>query len=500
VNSLRFGTACKLSSRSFIYLLITIALIIAAVGCSVVQRATSTGATARMAASVNAQSSSTAIADSSTRSRRFGPSRRPGPAPSTASAPTPSPTPSPSPAPTPSTTGEQARSADAFVDTIGTNVHLHYLDTVYGNYALIRQRLIDSGIRHVRDGATVTTDPVFNGLALGHFADLATVGIKVDLIVDPRSISPVTTDTINSIKTLAGNGLESFEGPNEYDISGDSQWVQTLRLYQQDLYSAVKQTASTKNVPVLAPSLVQSASVSQLGNLNTAADYANMHSYSGGNLPSNQLEQLASLNDGIASGKPMIPTECGYHNALGSNGGFPAVSETAAGKYMPRLFLEYFNQGFPRTYTYEFIDEKADTTNNPEMHFGLLRVDGSAKPAFTAVANLIQILKDPGVTFSPAKLDYKLTGALNSIHHALLQKRDGRFYLILWQEISSFDLQTKQDLANVSEPVTVSFTNTAQNINVYFPMNSSAAIQTVPKTQQINVAVPDHPVVLELTF
>ena len=93
---------------------------------------------------------------------------------------------------------------------------------------------------------------------------------------------------------------------------------------------------------------------------------------------------------------------------------------------MPRLFLEYFNQGFPRTYSYEFIDEKADTTNDPQMHFGLLRFDGSAKPAFTAVANLIQILKDPGATFSPAKLDYKMTGALNSVHHTLLQKRDGQ--------------------------------------------------------------------------
>jgi hypothetical protein len=403
--------------------------------------------------------------------------------------------------PTPSTTGEQTHTADAFVDTIGTNVHLHYLDTVYGNYALIRQRLIDSGIRHVRDGADLTTDAVYNNLAVGHYADLATVGVKVDLIVDPRSsIKQVTTGTISALKTLAGNGLEFFEGPNEYDISGDSQWVQTLRSYQQELYASVKQNASTKNVPVLAPSLVQAASVSQLGKLNTVADFSNMHSYSGGNMPSNQLDQLASLNEDVASGKLMIPTECGFHNAVGSNGGFPGVSEAAAGKYMPRLFLEYFNQGFPRTYTYEFIDEKADTTNDPQMHFGLLRFDGSAKPAFTAVANLIQILKDPGATFSPAKLDYKMTGALNSVHHTLLQKRDGRFYLILWQEISSFNLQTKQDLSNPTEPVTISFTNTPQNINVYFPMNSAAASQKFQKTQKINVAVPDHPVILELTF
>src|SRR6266576_876901 len=50
------------------------------------------------------------------------------------------------PAPTP------ARQADSFVDSIGVATHLTYGDQVYGNTAMVMQRLKEAGIRHIRDG------------------------------------------------------------------------------------------------------------------------------------------------------------------------------------------------------------------------------------------------------------------------------------------------------------------------------------------------------------
>ena len=47
---------------------------------------------------------------------------------------------------------ETARSADAFVDSVGVNIHLHYADTSYSNFARVQQALQNLGIRHVRDG------------------------------------------------------------------------------------------------------------------------------------------------------------------------------------------------------------------------------------------------------------------------------------------------------------------------------------------------------------
>ena len=57
----------------------------------------------------------------------------------------------------------------------------------------------------------------------------------------------------------------------------------------------------------------------------------------------------------------MVVTETGYHNAVNDPSiEHRPVSELAAGKYMPRLLLEYFNRGFGGTYLYELIDSQPD--------------------------------------------------------------------------------------------------------------------------------------------
>ncbi len=53
-----------------------------------------------------------------------------------------------------------------------------------------------------------------------------------------------------------------------------------------------------------------------------------------------------------------------------------AVSERAAGRYVSRMFLDYFNAGAERSYAYELIDQGADT-EKMELSFGLLRVNGT---------------------------------------------------------------------------------------------------------------------------
>src|ERR1700745_3113846 len=40
--------------------------------------------------------------------------------------------------------------ADAVADGVGVNIHLHFGDTVYGNFPLIQQLLVDLGVRHTR--------------------------------------------------------------------------------------------------------------------------------------------------------------------------------------------------------------------------------------------------------------------------------------------------------------------------------------------------------------
>ena len=47
--------------------------------------------------------------------------------------------------------GEAAVSAEAFVESVGVSVHLHYTDTPYSNFAAVESALKALGIRHIRD-------------------------------------------------------------------------------------------------------------------------------------------------------------------------------------------------------------------------------------------------------------------------------------------------------------------------------------------------------------
>jgi len=80
---------------------------------------------------------------------------------------------------TPAITSHMPLAADAFVDSIGINTHLTFLDQVYyTNYAAIEKLLASSGIRHLRDGA-YNTGPWY----AQRLNQLAAAGIKGDFII-----------------------------------------------------------------------------------------------------------------------------------------------------------------------------------------------------------------------------------------------------------------------------------------------------------------------------
>jgi hypothetical protein len=395
---------------------------------------------------------------------------------------------------------EVAKPADSFVDSIGVNLHLHYLDTSYGHFDVIKAKLTELGVRHARDGAQITaTDANYDKLVYGRMRQLADHGIRFDLIVDPRAITPLTADKLTHIAELGGPALESLEGPNEYDISGNKDWARDLRAYQADLYNLSKAENATRHLAILGPSLVKPESREKLGNLSADMDYANVHCYPGGKDPVTHLDQELAMSKEVNGTRAIFPTETGYHTATHGSTGHPGVSETAAGKYVPRLFLEYFNHGFSRSYLYEFADEKPDPDRkDPEQSFGLIRADGSEKPAYDSLKNLIALLEDPGKPFQAANLQYTLRGDTSNIDHTLLQKRNGKFYLILWDEEPSYSTLLKTDLTVSPHSLTVDFGRTVREANVYMPAKSTSIIARNSNAHSIALDVPDHPVIVEI--
>jgi hypothetical protein len=404
-------------------------------------------------------------------------------------------------------------SAGSFVDSIGVNTHLGYFDTAYGNYPLIKEKLTALGVRHARDGAVLTNDPSHSQTIYGRYKDLNTsLGIEFDLIVDPRTenLDSIDAEKTERIAEMAGDSLGSFEGPNEYDHSGSDDWVSTLRDYQERLYTAGKANGSTKDVPVIGPSLTSEEAYTMVGDLSAYIDYGNIHNYYGGRNPGTDgwgMGGYGSLEWNLNNArryawqtKPTISTETGYHTLVPSTNGHNGTPEEVEGRYLPRLYLEHFNRGIPRTYHYELIDEKPDPDlQDPEQHFGLLRNDGTEKPAFAALKNLIGLLEDPGPSFTLHPLNYSISGGDTDLHRTLLQKRDGSFYLLLWVEKSSWDPILQQQSSVPTQSITLTFNEPVGQVSTYLPNNSPSPTAQHEAPRQLTLDVPDHPLIVEIT-
>jgi hypothetical protein len=407
-----------------------------------------------------------------------------------------------------------AKPANAFVGSIGVATHLHYNDTVYNKFdTLIRPRLLELGVQHVADAVYTYPAAGRDTFYYRRLGQLGSAGIRFNLGVsmDTAYGDRTNIDKLDDVQAWSDGSVELFEGINEPDIAGVTDWADRTRSLQQDLWRKVQSDPALRDVGVIAPSPVWKPGT--LGDIRQWTDYGNWHAYPGGRCPTcadvygQSFDSRVDAYRAPAGSKPLMITETGYHNASVDGGDHRPVSERAAGKYVPRLLFEYFNRGVARSYLYELIDLR-DAPSDRDSTFGLLRNDGSRKPAFVALRNLITILEDPGPAFTPAVLEYRLDGHTAQVHRSLLQKRDGTFYLALWQERSSYDtgeranradaLDARGDLEIRNRSVTVTTDRTFSDVRLYRPGQSIEPQRAWDTTTTVTVDVPDEVVLLEL--
>jgi hypothetical protein len=407
------------------------------------------------------------------------------------------------------TGGVSAVWSDKFVSSVGVATHFSYWDlTPYGaNVAQTVAAVKSAGFRFIRDGLIVLPDAGWNNRYWGVLRSVTQQGIKLVLTTRPGSgVGAPYTNQSNldsAVNRVGVSNILAFEGPNEVDLNnslwgGLSAYGANARAYQNAMYRHAKQIAPS--VPVLGLTTISARGSVPVGDISGAMDFANMHPYPGGLMP---LAHVASMESALSvlngSGKGWWVTETGYHSAPFATQQLyqPGVSEVAEGKYVPRLYLDYFKAGISHTAAYELIDERS-STSNAEMNYGLLHNNGTPKPAYNALKNLLGLLSDPGSSFTPASLAYSVSNAPATVRQMLLQKRDGRFYLVLWNDVSVYDVGAKHDISNAAANVTVTFGTQPRSINRYQPYLGSAPTY-VTSAKSITVAVPDHPVVLEIT-
>jgi len=352
----------------------------------------------------------------------------------------------------PANQAEMAQSADAFVNSVGVDVHLHYTNTPYGDFPSVERALKDLGVRHIRDGLAGT---VINSY-FDRLNDLGRMGIKGIFVTNPGESDSVLV----SFPSRVPDSFEGYESPNEYDVGHGPDWPETLNGFLDRFHEAVKSDPATSAYPIIGPSLTQPGSFPKMAASAPFFDYANLHNYMGGRNPGTSgwggggygsIHWNLNLAKQAWPDKPIITTETGYLTNVNKPQGIP---EEVAGKYLPRLLLEQWQHGIQRTYIYQLLDF-GDQTKSNDVSFGLLHSDFSPKPAYTAIQNIIRLLGDPGPPFPTKKLEYSLTGDVANVDHVLFEKRDGSFYLALWVEKSSYDVDGKKPIAVPPQNVTV---------------------------------------------
>jgi hypothetical protein len=357
--------------------------------------------------------------------------------------------------------------ADAFVDSIGVNTHLVDDLTADREYALIVERMKELGVRHVRDG-------IFPGQTATQNADernfFAATGARMEAITDcPRPLgyfphSETPPSLIRAFDAATGGNIELLEGPNEPDLRGVPGWAPLLVHCIENL-----NLNHALPVPFVAPAMGDAFHTGILGNISQLVSIGAIHRYFSAHNPGTHgfwrgdacgiWGQIAfficeaRINAGPAA--PLYVTETGYTT-------FGEVDEKTAGKYISRVLFIDSLAGIVRSYIYELHDD-GTARNNSENGYGLFRYDGTPKPAFNAVRNEIALLTDPGPSFTPAPLQFAVSGPA-SIRHELFQKRNGAYVLAVWNEVESWHPNGGGEIAVPPVPVIVTFAATPGSV------------------------------------
>ncbi|HOK55942.1 MAG TPA: Ig-like domain-containing protein [bacterium] len=422
--------------------------------------------------------------------------------------------------------GILAERVNDFLDSIGINTSISTRGEIF-------EKTIEcikyTGIRWIRGMASLDEMKKLN----------KETGVKFTL--------PLIQDINKLIKVgreLAKDGiLLGFEGPNEPNNwgftyrgekgggHGANTWVPIAK-FQRDSYGFIKSDPELKRYPVWNLSeggaevdnvglqfLTIPEGVDTIMSAGTQyADYANCHNYAcHPTLPALIDNQAWYAADPVIKAVPEYEERGGHFDGLFKNYGetwlkkykgykeeelkvLPRVTtetgitidesrgitEEIQGLLYLHIYLSQYKRGWRYTSIY-ILRDRSDETGN--QTFGFYRPDYSPRKAAHYLHNLTSILKDEGKEFIPGGMGYEIEGQNEYVHDLLLQKSDGRFYLIIWNERFG---SKKED------EVVVKLSKRYKEIKIYDVVKGIEPVEKLKETDTIKLKLKNSPLIVEI--
>lgn len=381
--------------------------------------------------------------------------------------------------------------AESFDNSVGVVVHSGYGTTSYGQLNKVIAAIGRLGVHNVRD-ILAPNDPGEVQVLQAYAAK----GAKSTLILGDQRAAQLLPALVAELRQL-GPAADAVEGPNEPELHGDPQWAKNTRAYQQQIYTAIKGDPQLRHLTVLAPSIAQDDAWAKLGNIRPYIDAGNVHPYSGGQSPERTIDHRLMFAPLVSGNAPLWATETGFQTGVNAKNGQPGVAEPQAAILTVRMLLDYFGRGIRKSFDYELVDEKADPKqHDAEQHFGLLRSDFSPKPSYTAIQNLLTLVRDPGPAFQAKPFRYSIGGDQSGVSTQVLQKRDGTTLFALWQTADVWDIQSEQPVTVPTRKLTFYSSGPATKIETFVPTKSSQPDQTLTQADHVSISLGADPVII----
>lgn len=154
--------------------------------------------------------------------------------------------------------------------------------------------------------------------------------------------------------------------------------------------------------------------------------------------------------DSLCGRRPVWINETGFATT-------PARSEGEQAQWWTRAFATFL--AAPRVEhlgIYEIRDQRLDTPvigDAPNYYLGLVRRDGTPKPAFATVRLLVRLFGGDSITVADGDLDVRVTrGTPGELYHHLFVRPDGRRLVFVWDRSGSptVDLRLRHSLGDVT--------------------------------------------------